>query len=91
MGYTFFMLLVIHILIAISSIILTTYTYLHPSKSKLNFSYILAALTIMTGSYLIFIKPAHMVQSCMAGVTYLGFVTLAIVAARKKLAKIVSE
>ncbi len=85
------MVLLIHIAIAISSIIYTSYTYLNPSSSKLRLSYLFAALTLISGTYLIIIKPAHMVQSCMVGVMYLGFVSLAIMAAKKKLAKITTD
>lgn len=66
----------------------TGYVAFHPSKGKLNFSYLLIAMTFLSGTYLVFIKPAHMVQSCMMGLAYLGAVSIGIAFAQRKLAKI---
>jgi hypothetical protein len=50
-------------------------------------NYLLVAMTLVSGTYLLMLKPSHMVQSCMMGLVYIGFVTFAIVAAKKKLAR----
>jgi hypothetical protein len=67
------------------------YVAFHPSKSKLNMSYFLIAMTFLSGSYLVFMKPAHMVQSCMMGLSYLGAISIGIAFARRKLAKAVNK
>jgi hypothetical protein len=81
------MILVAHIIIALSSLLATGVVFLKPSKQGLRFSYFLVALTLATGTYLVFLKPAHLTQTCMEGLIYLGFVTLGIASARNKLAK----
>lgn len=79
------MIIISHIIIALTSIIFTSYVFISPSKKGLNISYFLALATLASGSYLIFKTPSHMVQSCIMGVAYLGFVIFAIVSARRKL------
>ncbi len=85
------MIVVLHVLIALSSIIFTTYAYLRPSAPKLNIGYGLVGLTLATGIYLVWSAPAHMLQACTSGLVYLGLVSIAIVATRSKLAKQVHE
>lgn len=81
------MILILHIAIALSSVGFTGYVFLHPSKKRLMISYLWVATTIITGTYLIIMAPAHMVSACMTGLVYLGFVFSGILTARHKLAK----
>jgi hypothetical protein len=81
------MILIVHILIAFSSIVYTGFTYLFPTKNKLYISYSLVTLTLMTGSYLLLTKPSHILQTCTTGIIYLSFVTFGLVFSRKKLAE----
>ena len=80
------MILVIHILVAISSLIYTGYVYFYPSKSKLNIAYGLVAVMLLTGFYLILSKPAHITQTCIEGLVYLAIVSYGLISARHKLA-----
>mgnify|MGYP001611922759 CR=1 FL=1 len=80
------MALILHIIIALVSIIYTSYVFISPSKMKLYASYALAGLTLVSGSVLLITKPSHLVQSCIMGLVYLGFVIFALVSARHKLA-----
>jgi hypothetical protein len=66
------MILLLHIIIALSSLVYTGYIFISPSKRGLYVSYALTALTIVTGSYLVVSKPAHMLQACTTGLIYLG-------------------
>jgi hypothetical protein len=81
------MILLTHIVIAIGSVIYTGFMFLAPSKLKINISYMLLALTIGTGTYLIITKPAHMLQSCITGLSFVVFMLTGIAASRYKLAK----
>ncbi len=87
MGYTFDMIILLHVIIALSSMVYTGLVAFYPSKSGLKISYSLILMTFISGSYLVFIKPAHMVQSCMMGLAYLGAVSVGIAFAQRKLAK----
>lgn len=79
------MTLVLHILIALSSVILTTLTYIAPTQAKLRISYGLIGATVVSGTYLILTSSAHMLQACVTGLLYVAFMTVGVVAARRKL------
>jgi hypothetical protein len=80
------MFILLHVLIALSSVGFTGYTSFFPSKNKITFSYALVALTIGTGTYLIISRPAHMIATCFEGLVYIGVVTIGIIFAQRKLA-----
>lgn len=79
------MLLITHIIIALSSIAFTTLTYALPSKNKLRAAYGLVALTLGTGTWLVISTQSALLHSCMTGLLYLAVVSAGIVAARHKL------
>jgi hypothetical protein len=85
------MILLLHIAIALASMIYTGYVFFSPSRAKLRGSYALVALTIASGTYLVVDKPSHMVQACATGLVYLGVIFAGIVAVRLKLARTASE
>jgi len=82
------MLVLLHVLIALSSIVYTTYLFVRPSKSRLYVSYGLVALTLSSGTYLVISTHARLLQSCVAGLVYLGIISGAIAAAHYKLSAI---
>ena len=85
------MVLLLHIVIALTSLVYTTYLYISPSKTKLRLSYILVASTVATGTYLTLINLSHLVSTCITGLIYLGIVSVAIVSARHKLASLTNS
>lgn len=80
------MIVLLHVIIAVTSIMVTTLSYVAPSVLKLRAAYGLVAMTLASGFYLVWSEPAHMLQSCMMGLVYLGVVSLGILAARRRLA-----
>lgn len=74
------MIILIHVIIALTSIVLATVTFVNPSIKKLATSYGFIVATIGTGTYLILVSSSHILQSCLTGLTYLGVVTVATVA-----------
>ncbi|HEX7259881.1 MAG TPA: hypothetical protein VF272_03040 [Candidatus Saccharimonadia bacterium] len=80
------MVLLIHIAIALASLLYTTYVWLAPSRPKFTVGYTLVGLTLLSGTYLTFISPAHMIQACTTGLIYIGIVSIGMVAAHGKLA-----
>lgn len=80
------MIVLLHVIIALTSIGITSYAYFRPTHSKLRVSYGLVGLTLASGLYLVWSMPAHMVQACTSGLIYLGIVTVGIVMARARLA-----
>jgi len=82
------MILIFHIIIALSSLAFTTYAFFSPSARKLQASYALVGLTLATGTYLVIHKPSHIMQGCATGLLYVAIVTIGIVSAQKKLTDI---
>ena len=80
------MILPLHIVIVLTSVIYTAVIYFSPTHKKLNISYALVVMTIASGTWLVVANPAHMVQSCISGLVYIGGVFFAIALARRKLA-----
>ena len=84
--YTILMLLITHVLVALSSIIATGLAYLSPSQRKLRTSYGLVGLTLASGTALVITTHSPLLSSCMTGLAYLGIVTFGIVASQRKFA-----
>jgi hypothetical protein len=81
------MTLTIHIIIALLSIVLTTYAYIRPTHAVLRGGYAMVGLTLLSGFYLVWVTPSHMLQACTSGLLYVGVVSIGIIAARSKLAR----
>jgi hypothetical protein len=84
---TFALLVVLHVFIALSSMAYSTYIFFSPTKDRLRVNFAFIIMTLLSGSYLVVAKPAHMVESCTIGLFYLGFVGIGVVVARRKLAR----
>jgi len=80
------MILITHILIALSSLIYSGFTYMSPTKTKLYASMSLVALTLGSGTYLVVSTHSPLVSSCITGLVYLGIVSIGIYFAATKLA-----
>jgi hypothetical protein len=81
------MMLILHVCIAISSILQTSYMLIAPSKLGLRISYTLMGLTLTSGTYLILSTGTHMLEACLMGVVYIGFAAYGIVRTQRTLAK----
>jgi hypothetical protein len=75
------MILVLHIAIALASIIATTRAFFRPSKAQFYSSYGLIGATLASGTYLVVSTHSPMIQSCVTGLTYLLVVSVGIFAA----------
>ncbi|HXH27343.1 MAG TPA: hypothetical protein VNG90_05600 [Candidatus Acidoferrum sp.] len=82
------MILILHIIIAISSIGYASYTLLRPSLRKFLVNYGLLGLTLGSGTYLTFSLHASLLRVCMTGLVYLGTVACLLVGARLRLASL---
>lgn len=79
------MLLVIHIIVAVSSLLATSLAWIRPGKTKLYPAYGLTALTLISGTALVITSPVHILQTCLTGLAYTGIVSVGLVAARSRL------
>lgn len=84
------MAILLHVLIALTSLVYAGYVYFSPSKTKLYAAYGLVALTLISGTYLVVTMNTPLLQACSTGLLYLGVVLSGLLAAHRKLATQVS-
>jgi len=75
-----------HVAIALTSVFYSTILYISPSKAKLNITYGLVALTLITGTDLVIVSHSAMLSSCTTGLIYILVMFIAIYASQRKLA-----
>ena len=80
-----YMILLIHVLIALSSIVYTTYLFIFPVLSRFRVAYMLIGSTLITGTFLVISTHSNLLQACTTGLAYLGVVSFGIAVARKRL------
>lgn len=80
------MIILTHVLIALTSLAFSGLTYFVPSRLKLRVSYGLIAATLMSGTYLVVSMNSPLISACTSGLIYLAVVVTATVAASRKLA-----
>ena len=79
------MIILIHVIIAFTSLIIASFAFLQPTVKKLIISYGFILATVGTGTYLLVTIPSHILQSCLSGLTYLTIVSIATIAAHIRL------
>lgn len=80
------MIILLHVLAALTSIAVTTLTYMTPTARKLRLSTGLAALTLISGTYLVVSSHTRILETCLIGLVYTAGVAYGIFAAQNKLA-----
>ena len=85
------MALLIHLAIALSSIVITSLAVFKPTKNKLNLSSASIAATLATGTYLVFSTRSNLLSSCLSGLFYLAVTGAGIAAARYRLARVTAD
>lgn len=80
------MLILIHVLSALSSVILTSYLIFRPNRRGLNASYGLVASTVTTGFMLIVFAGANILSTCISGLLYVAAVSVGLVVVNRRLA-----
>jgi hypothetical protein len=82
------MLLVIHIIVAASSLVYSSYLMFKPAASNFYISYWLSGLTLVSGTYLVWSLHDPLTSSCISGLAYLLSVSVMNVTARYRLKNI---
>lgn len=80
------MMILLHVLIALSSIALSSLTAIVPSKRKIYGSSLLVALTLATGTYLVIAMHAPMLRTCLTGLAYLAVALSGVIVGYRRLA-----
>ena len=81
------MIVLMHVLIALSSIAMTTVFAASPSKWKLRCSAALIALTLGSGTYLVLSTHSPLLSSCLAGLAYLAVALAGVVVGAYRLSR----
>lgn len=81
------MLLVAHIVVAVTGLVVASMAFARPSHAKIQASYGFLAGTLLSGSLLIVVVNASILRTCMSGLLYTAVMYFGIAAARAKLAK----
>jgi hypothetical protein len=84
-------IVLIHVIIAVTSMALSSFTFFKPSVQKLMVSYGLIVGTVASGTYLLVTTPSHILQSCMMGLFYLTVVSIVTIATHVKIRKLATE
>lgn len=85
------MMLILHILIALSSLIVSGYLLARPStKTLFTIAYTLIFATISSGTVLAITTPAQTIHVCSSAVVYLIIISILTVGAKRK-QQVVSE
>jgi hypothetical protein len=81
------MFILLHVIIALTSLLYTSWLNFKPSQRGIRGAYWLVGLTLGSGTYLVVSTGSNMVQSCTTGLVYLGLVSAGLFSARYRLAK----
>ncbi len=81
------MLLIAHIIIALSGVFYALYAFFYPTPGKIKTVYALVGLTVLSGVLLIAQKPAVMRHVCVSGLIYVGAMLAGTYLTGRKLSK----
>ncbi|HET6747140.1 MAG TPA: hypothetical protein VFH06_03485 [Candidatus Saccharimonadales bacterium] len=79
------MIVLLHVSIAVASLVLVTHTFFKPANKTLFASYGSILATLMSGLYLVLIEPARMPHTCEVGLIYLVIAVTMTLMARTRL------
>lgn len=80
----FSMILLLHIIVALISIVQAGILYVKPVRANFTIQYGLIAGTLTTGTVLVVSMSSHMLQACVSGLVYLAIVTTALALSRRR-------
>lgn len=81
------MLIVIHILIALASLLAATVLLFKPSKRLINFNKVAIISTLVSGTALVIDTKSGLIKACFTGLIYLAFAAGATYYSSQKLQK----
>jgi hypothetical protein len=81
----------LHISIAVASLLQTTYAWFRPTQQQLMIGYGLVAATLVSGTLLVVAQPGHMAAACVSGLAYMSAVSLGLGLARHKLQRAAAD
>jgi hypothetical protein len=79
-------MIILHVLLAVASLIVSSINFFSPSTKKTTVSYGLATSTLVSGVLLILVNNASVLRTCLTGIVFFGVVTALNQVASRKLA-----
>jgi len=79
------MIILLHVCIALASIVFATIGVIRPSIKKVGINYGLMLATIASGTYLIISSSSNILKSCLVGLLYLTVVSVLTIATHVRL------
>ena len=78
------MMLILHIIVALTSILVATALLFSPSKAKFFASYLTIFATLASGTIVVIQNGSHLLKACVSGLFYLAVVAVLVKAAYTK-------
>lgn len=80
-----------HVIIALASIALSSFTFFKPTMKRLYASYGFIVATVASGTYLLVSTPSHILESCLMGLFYLTVVSIATIATHVRIRRLAKQ
>lgn len=77
-------MVMLHVIIALASIVLATYSLIKPTRRIIAIDWIVVAATAFSGVVLVAIEPARMLHVCVAGLVYITIISVLILVASER-------
>ncbi|CAN5375555.1 hypothetical protein BH10PAT4_BH10PAT4_3490 [soil metagenome] len=85
------MIILIHVIIAVSSIVVASIGLFRPSVKKFAISYGFVLATVASGSVLLVVNPSNILHTCLSGLGYLTIVSLVTIASHVRMRRLATE
>jgi hypothetical protein len=79
------MLLGLHISAALAGIITSSLAFLWPSANKIRLTTGMVALTVLSGTVIVAQRHLGLVSACISGLLYIGFTSVSLLLAARRL------
>jgi hypothetical protein len=80
-----------HVIIALASITLSSFTFFKPTMKRLYASYGFIVATVASGTFLLVSTPSHILESCLMGLFYLTVVSVATIATHIRIRRLAKQ
>ncbi len=84
-------IVLIHVIIAITSIALSSITFFKPALKRLYASYGLIVATVASGTLLLIATPSNILHTCLSGLFYLTVISIVTIATHVRIRKLVEQ
>jgi hypothetical protein len=83
--------ILIHVIIALASVAIASFTFFKPSIKKLVASYGFILATVASGTYLIVASSGSILRSCLTGLFYVTVVSIITIATHVRVRQLAKE